>query len=232
MKKEDLQKFYLTYRLYIFPVVVTFSCLVLIILVIYPETVKLIINQKTQEEVLNKHKFLEVKAQTLANFDSEDLNKKLNYVLSSYPGEKDFISAMSLLQNIATQLGFSVVSIHLGTGAAKADKGQSFSLRLEVLGPTNFLPTLLNRIENATRIMKISSVDTNSGKESQSGTTTINIDTLYAAVPSSGGTVDSPLPELSQKDEEILVKLARVGTPQSTQATSQLGPRGKANPFE
>ena len=80
--------------------------------------------------------------------------------------------------------------------------------------------------------MKISSVDTNSGKESQSGTTTINIDTLYAAVPSSGGTVDSPLPELSQKDEEILVKLARVGTPQSTQATSQLGPRGKANPFE
>ena len=80
MKKEDLQKFYLTYRLYIFPVVVTFSCLVLIILVIYPETVKLIINQKTQEEVLNKHKFLEVKAQTLANFDSEDLNKKLNYV--------------------------------------------------------------------------------------------------------------------------------------------------------
>ena len=68
MKKEDLQKFYLTYRLYIFPVVVAFSCLVLIILVIYPETVKLIINQKTQEEVLNKHKFLEVKAQTLANF--------------------------------------------------------------------------------------------------------------------------------------------------------------------
>lgn len=233
MKKEDLQKFYLTYRLYIFPVVVALSSLVLITLIIYPETVKLISNQKAQEEISNKHKFLEVKAQTLADYDFEDIDRKLNYALSAYPGEKDFISAMSLLQNIAAQLGFNVVSINLGTGAAKTGKEQGYSLRLEVFGPTNFLPTLLTRIENASRIMKIASVDSNVGKESQGGTVTINIEALYSAIPPNGGTVDSPLPEISEKDEEIIARLARSGTPGITQSsTAPLGSRGKVNPFE
>lgn len=232
MKKEDLQKFYLTYRLYIFPAVVAFSSLLLIVLIIYPETVKLIVNQKAQAEIESKNKFLEVKAQTLTNFDSEDLNRKLNYALSAYPAEKDFIATIGVLQNIASQLGFSVVSINLGSGVGKANN--SYSLKMDVLGPTNFLPTLLTRIENAPRIMKISSVDSNAAKEDQAGTVAISIEALYSATPANGGTVDSPLPELSQKDEEIIARLARSGTAASVSQSpaSPPGPRGKVNPFE
>src|SRR3989338_8423415 len=139
MKKAEILKFYLNYRLYLFPAIVALSSLILIILVIYPVAVKLITNSKVEGEILSKSKFLETKAQALDSLDQVDLDRKVNFALGSLPTDNDFVSDF--------------------------------------------------------------------------------------------GSVDSPLPGLSEKDDEVIAKLAKGDTAAST-PTTQLGPRGKENPFE
>jgi len=53
-----------------------------------------------------------------------------------------------------------------------------------------------------------------------------------SSAPSEFGSVDSPLPELSEKDEEVITKLAKGGTALPAPQVTVLGPRGKENPFE
>ncbi len=234
MKKEEILKLYQNYRLYIFPAVVALSSLILIIFVIYPQIVKLITNQKIEGEITNKSKFLEVKAQTLESYDSTDLSQKVNFVINSYPTDKDFVSALGLLQNLISQTGFKTVSMSLGANSSKSDYGQSYNIKLDVLGPADLLPKLLTNIENSPRLMRVSGVETNVGKDPQGATVSLNVEVLYSPAPKVFGSVDSPLPSLSQKDEEVIVKLARTGSTLTTpqQITPQLGSRGKANPFE
>lgn len=230
MKKEVILKFYQTHKLYIFPAVVALSSLILIVFVIYPQTVKLITNQRVEGEILIRSTALQAKAQTLVDYDPQDLKQKLDLALSAYPTDKDFLYTMGFLQQIAAQLGFNVVSMNLGTAPIKSG-GQGYSLKLEILGPTNLLPALLSKVENSARLMRVSSLDTNTGRAAQGATISVNIDVLYAAPPAGFGTIDSPLPQLSEKDQEVIVRLARSGAI-SPPISTQLGPRGKANPFE
>lgn len=236
MDKEEILNFYRNYKLYIFPAIVVFSSLILILFIIYPEITNLITNQKLAGEVTSKSKFLEVKAQTLENLDSEDLNRKVGFTLGSYPTNQDFVSVLNILQNITSQSGFNTTSISLGSGSSKNSDVQYYNLKLDMLGQLNLLPVLLSNIESSPRIMRVSSFETTSGKDAQGGAIiSLNIEVLYSAAPTSFGNAESPLPELSQKDEEIIAKLARSGTVvvnQQPTTTTQLGPRGKANPFE
>lgn len=235
MKKEAITKFYLTYRLYIFPGVVALSSLILIVFVIFPQTAKLLGNQKTQGDLFNKSKLLEVKAQELETFDEEDLSRKVGVALNLYPPDQDFGNVIGLLQAITNQVGFSILTLNLGGNTAKG-KGQSYSLKVEVAGPKSLLPLLLSNIENSNRLLRVSSVDIAS-KDGQTADVNLGIEALYAAVPNTVGSLDSPLPKLSQKEEELITKLVTSApaliskeTPEGPQ--SPTFPKGKANPFE
>lgn len=231
MKKEGLLKFYLHYRLYIFPAVAVVSSLILIIFVIYPQAVKLLTNQKLEQDLSKKGAFLEEKAQALESYDTADLSEKIKYVLSSYPTDKDFANAVGVLQNLMAQAGFNIVSLSLGGSSGKEAKLQSYSVKLDLLGPLRFLPVLLSNIEGSPRLMRVSGIETTVGKDEASATITLNIEVLYSEAPSGFGTVDSPLTQLSQKDEEVLAALASSGVSQ-LEATAAAAPRGKSNPFE
>lgn len=233
MNKAEVSKFYQNYRLYIFPVIVGLSSLILIIFVIYPQTVKLITSQKVQTETISKAGFLATKVQALESYDSTDLKLKEELALNSYPADKDFVSALSLLQNLTAQSGFNTISIALGSDAYKGSNAKSYNIKLDILGPSALLPILLSNIESSTRLMRVSSVETSVGKD-QIATISLNVDVLFSSAPAGFGSVDSPLPSLSQEDEEVIAKLARTRTPVAPQQTTvgPLGPRGKANPFE
>lgn len=232
MKKEEIFNFYRNYRLYIFPAIVEFSTLILILVVIYPQTLKLIENQKKEEEIQNKSAFLETKIQTLASFDPTDLSQKVDYTLNSYPADKDFVFSLNVLQNLVSQSGFKILSISLELSAKKTNT-QSYGIRLDLLGSTSQLPILISSIESSSRLMRVASIETASGKDSSGATIVLNVDILYASAPQEFGSIDSPLPSLSEKDEEVIAKLARGNVSVSSQSTTvQLGPRGKANPFE
>ena len=145
MKKEEVAKFYLRYRLYIFPAIVVLSSLVLIFLIIIPQLSKLISNQRNEETLVNKFKFLEVKAQTLDSYDSGDLSNKVNYTLASFPQDKDFVNAIGLIQNLTIQSGFTITTITVGTTTNKIANAQSYGIQLEVVGSKNLISILLFR---------------------------------------------------------------------------------------
>ncbi len=235
MKKEELLKFYQTYKLYIFPAGVILSSLILIAFIIYPQVNSLLTGQKTKAQFLERSKFLEAKAQTLQNYASEDLNIKVEYALNSYPVEKDLITGIGLIQNITAGLGFSIKGMTLGPGTLKVSNSQSYGMKLDLSGPAALLPSLLTNIENSPRLMRVTSLETTAGGDRQAVSVGINVDVLYATAPQNFGSIDSAVPQLSAKDEQILAKIVGTGS-RGGQLTGpqiiQLPPRGKLNPFE
>lgn len=233
MKKEQALKFYLSYKLYIFSAIVALSNLILITFVIFPQTGKLLSNQKAEQDISQKSKFLEAKAQALERYDPEDLNLKVKNTLNSYPVDKDLVAAVNLFQNFTAQSGFSIAALSIGGGSTK-DGAQSYIIKLDILGPKDLLPSMLTSIENSTRLMRVSSIGTSVGRDPNSATISLTVDVLYSSAPGGFGSVESTLPELSQKDEEVLAKLAAVSSTTNVQPQTPgaLPPRGKANPFE
>lgn len=234
MNKETVTKFYLTYRLYIFPAVVALSSLILIIFVIYPQVAKLIVNQKIEGDLKIRSAFLETKVQALESYDEDDLSHKVNYALNVYPSERDFGNILGLIEVVTARLGFSIVSANFGESSAKLSGSQSYVLKMEVVGSRSLLPLLLSNIEDSGRIMKVSSVETSSSRDPQAVNVILAVDVLYASIPGGFGTVDSPLPQFSSEDEELIAKLARSASqaPSLPVVPTTLGPRGKVNPFE
>lgn len=235
MRKEEIKKFYQTYRLYIFPAIVAVSSLILIIFVIYPQVVSLITNQKNTSELQNRHKSLEVKAQVLENLNSEDLSKKLDLSLSSYPDNTDFGTVIGLIQSLTSESGFNATSITIGTNINKVANAQSYPIKLSITGPRSLFNILISNIEKSTRLIRISGIEITNSLDQQTVNATLSLDVLYAPIPSSFGNIDSPVPDLSEKDEALLASLAKSFNENvsiSNLGNVTLPPRGKANPFE
>ncbi len=234
MKKENLLKFYQTYRLYIFPGVVAMSSLLLIVFAIFPQVAKLISNQKGEGELISKSKFLESKAEALESYNKEDLARKLEIALAAYPEGKDFGVAIGLLQQIVAQSGFTISSIALGNSSQTSGGSQSYALKMEMIGVKPGLPILINNLESSPRLVRVNNIDVFSAGNLQSINVSLVVQVLYAGLPKSFGSSDSPLPELSQADEDLITKLTGVGgvISQPELVSTPSTPRGKANPFE
>ncbi|MBI2018659.1 hypothetical protein HYS96_03025 [Candidatus Daviesbacteria bacterium] len=234
MKKEDILKFYSKYRLFVFPAVVALSSLLLIVWVILPQTIKLLTNQATRNDLLHKSQFLEVKAQTLETLDQGDLSKKVEYALNAYPSGKDFGNVLGIIQRITTHTGFSIVSFNVGGSKGSGD--QNYSISLQLIGSRQLISTLLNSLEKAPRLMKVDSIEVSQATGIQGAEVNLGLSVLFSPLPQNFGTVDSPLPELSQNEEELLVRLAGaqegVGITRGEGEIPLTTPRGKANPFE
>lgn len=231
MKKEDLLKFYDKFKLFIFPAVVALSSFILITLVIFPQSEKLFSNQKKAFEISQKGEILEEKANQLESYSTEDLSAKVNYVLRSYPADKDYINAIGILQNIVTQSGFNIISLTLGSAGLGNEDSQSYGFKLEVLGVTSQLPTLLSNIESSYRLMRVTSLESSAGRDTLL-TSALNIEVLYSAIPAGFGNADSPLPELSDEEKGILSRLKSVDSAISKEQSASQSARGKPNPFE
>lgn len=233
MKKEEIVKFYSNYKIFIYPTVTAIVGLLLLVLVIYPQSMQLLSNQKAQQEISARSDFLEAKAKHLGTYDQADLSNQVNLSLSSFPADKDFASVIGLLQNLTAQAGFNIISLSLGSSGGQNRNVQSYSIKLDLIGPLSFSSTLLKAIENSPRLIKISGIEVSAGKDLNSAAISLNLDVLYSAAMSSYGTVDSPLPELSEQDREVLATLqSSISSLVEPQATSGASIRGKVNPFE
>lgn len=231
MKKETIAKFYLQYRLYIFPAIVALSSLFLIIFAIYPQTAKLIENQKTEGDLVNKSKFLTTKVVALESYNEEDLSSKVGVVLNAFPAYKDYERILGLLQGLTMESGFTISSIALSGTSGQAGNSNSFGIKLEIKGPKALFQNLLTSLENSPRIMRIGNIDITTAQASEAVDAAVGLEVLYSSMPQNFGSIDSPLPELTQKEEELLASFAERSASASPSA-AQSSQRGKANPFE
>ena len=230
MRKETLINFYHSYRLFVFPGVVALSSIFLIIFAIYPQTIKLINNQKASGDLAEKSKFLDSKVYALESINAEDLSQKLEIALGAFPSEKDFGNVLGLLQQLVNGSGFSISAISLGNSGAKIANADSFSVKLDVKGSKATLQNLLNNLENSPRLAKIGSIDVSSNQPSDAIDVSLSIDFFYSSSPKTAGSADSPIPQLTQKDEEVLIALSKIYA--AVPKNISQSPRGKPNPFE
>lgn len=234
MKKEGILNFYAKYKLFVFPATVALSCLILIALVILPQTMKLLENQKTGNDLIGKSKLLEVKAQTLETLDAEDLSKKVAYALNIYPPDKDFGNMLGVIQQVAGQTGFSIASFNVG--GSRESEVQNYRVSLQLIGPRPFISTLISSLENAPRLMKVDNIEISQAAGNQGVEVNLGLNILFSPLPQDFGTVDSPLPKLSQKEEELIATLAKAreqsGVVSDAGEAVSSTPKGKLNPFE
>lgn len=231
MKKENILKFYRTYRLYVFPTIIAVLSLFLIVFLIYPQIVKLISNQKDEGELINKSKFLETKVSAMESYNIEDLSHKLEIALNAYPDNKDYSVVMSLLQQLVAKSGFKTVAIAQGSNFKAAGGSDSYELKLEIVGVKPNLPILLNNLESSLRLIRVNSIDAASTNNSEGLNVSLVVGVLFGAIPKNLGSLDSPLPDFSQKDEDLIARLVEAGgVPLESGSAST--PRGKSNPFE
>lgn len=234
MKKNELNKFYNQYKLYLFPIVTTIGSLILVIF-IFNQVSGWLGGAQNQAVLLSRFKILDAKAVELQSLDEVDLSQKLKLALSVFPEDKDFANIIGLLQEIAYQKGFTIASLQVGQG--REEQGSSgFNVRLELSGNKAALGDLLKGVENASRLMRVNSLDL-SISSGDNINTMLTINVLYAPIPKTIGSVDAPLPVLSAKDQQVLATLAsQVGLPQVTGPSqppiTTLPPRGKENPFQ
>lgn len=228
MEKERIIKFYLANRLLVFPAVVVLASLFLVIFVIFPQTAKLINNQKAMGDLNKQAELLSTKAGLLESYDGDVLSRKLGYILASLPVDKDYGPVLSVLQQMNASLGFSINSVSFNNSASSLG---GLGVQLSVKGSKPMFQILLDNLENAPRLIRINNIDISSGQDSQILEATLGLDALYSEPPQNLGSIDSPLPELSKKDDELISGLERLA---ETMASFSAGesPRGKSNPFE
>lgn len=177
-----------------------------------------------------KSKFLESKVSALENYDEEDLSRKLTIALNAYPSEKDYGNVLGLLQRLVAGSGFTITAISLGNSQGKVGSADSFSVTLGVKGNKTLLQNLLNNLESSPRLLRIGTIDISSNQISETLDVALGLEVLYSLPPQTAGETDSPIPQLSQKDEEALVTLSEINA--TIPKTNPQTPRGKANPFE
>lgn len=237
MTKEELIKFYSINRAKIFPVAVALASLFLIIFIIYPQGVKLIDNQNVLKDLNVKSEFLETKVVALERYKGEDLSRKLGIILDTLPADKDFGNVLGLLQQLTERFGFITNSISFNNSTNKVGNVSQFGVKLNTKGSKVMFQTLLDNLEGSPRLIRISSIELSSKQDPQVFDSSLILEALYAGLPKDFGGIDSPLPELNQKDEEIILKLEelkRIELASSISSTSSgvESPRGKSNPFE
>lgn len=230
MSKESLAKFYQKYKLLIFPSVVAFSCLILIIFVLIPQIGVFLKNSGVQQELGTRSDFLDSKVVALENLNEPELLSRVSYVLTSLPREKDFAETIALLQKIAGDHGYVIASLTFGAGEGKAGGGQSFGVRMEVVGSEALLGSLLSNIEGSPRLLRVASMEVSSGKEVDIVSVNLALEALFAPMPAALGSIDTPLPEISAGEEQLLSKLSSTVLPQPPPLSpTQIG---KTDPFE
>jgi len=232
MKQETIAKFYQKYKLYIFPGIVALSSLFLIVFAIYPQTIKLITNQQVAGDLMNKSQFLDAKVSALESYNGENLADRVRLSLGSFPAEKDFGNVIELLQYLAKKSGFSIAAITLGNTSRKLANSDSFEIKLEIKGARALLPLLLDNLEKSPRLMKVNNIEASLNQTTGILDASLGVEVLYSSLPQNFGSIDSPLPEFSEKDEELITTLAKSVGSISPSSTVSADIIGKTDPFE
>lgn len=236
MKKETILEFYNKYKLILFPSLVTIACLVLIVLVIFPQAKSLLEGQNNLAVSKTKLKSLEAKAQELDQINDQDLKNQVQLVLGILPEGKEPSNVFGVIQRVVGLSSVNLVSLGFTSSKGTAiGQANSFSLRAQVAGSKSSIGQFLTNLSEAPLAVNVTGISLSSASSSDLLAADIQIDVYFSPTPKTLGSAEDPLPELSEEEKAIVSRLAKsqIATPVSQSSTPTiLLPRGKPNPFE
>lgn len=233
--KEKIVDFYDQYKLFIFPGVVTLCSAILIVFVIFPQLMSYLDSRTAYQTIVSRKEVLDVKAQNLENIDEVEVKKNVDIVLNVLPAEKDYPKVIGMVREVTSKYLFTLVSLQFGSVPDPSKQQTSaFLVNIEVTGSKTSLPLLLKELENTVPLSKVESIDMSSKPGESTINANITLNVFYSDIPKSLGSVDAPIPQISDEERSLISKYSSLVQADSAGVTPTviLSPRGKPNPFE
>lgn len=227
---DQIKSLYPKLKLYILPLAVVFSSLVILILVIVPQLLGYFQDRNQSAKIAYRYGVLQAKAQDLQAIDEVDYQKKLQLALIALPDQKQVPQALVVLQSLLSTSGLSLSDIKYSSSVSTTST-QSVQLTMTVAGPITQVRSFLINLKNSPRVFRVETIDSQSIRGGAAVEAEIRLTTFYELPPKDLGSIDNPVPKLSQQDIDLLNQLAQ--NPQGNQAiTGASVPLGKADPFK
>ncbi|MDO8429128.1 MAG: hypothetical protein Q7S88_00680 [Candidatus Daviesbacteria bacterium] len=243
---EQLKKNYQEYRLIIWPVVITISSVVILIMVVIPQIFSYISSGEEIAGVITQVEALENKALQLQSINELQISQDLEVAYTVLPIEGDIPQSVVILQSIAAKSGLQVTGVHFNQGQLidkingedlKSAKG-SYNINLTVIGTPDQIKQFLTNLKLAPKIFQVDSISAVFKKSALSLEVEIPIMVFFESPPATIGNVSDPVPALTKKEEELLTVLSQVVptynqiiATTSAQVDVSSVPLGKIDPF-
>lgn len=226
-----IREFYYKYRIFIIPVVVGLICLIVIAVVIIPQTIELFKEKDTVGTLNNRITTLNNKTTELGNLDENKLNQDLMTALTVLPTERDVPQAMAVLQNLIAKSNLSLTSTSYST-SAKASDQSNFSLTISVMGSIVSTRNFLNTLSEGSRIFKVESISLKFLPDSTVASVDLPLTVFYQPTPKVALTIDQPVAKIDANEAELLNSLSKFAFQQSIESTVSGVPMGKTDLFQ
>lgn len=232
MNKEIFLNIYSKYQFFLFPFFVVVPTILIGYFMLYPQLGRLLSSQDQIASVNKKAVLLNEKIRKLKSVDEEQIKQNLAVTLQALPQDVDFANSLGIIQNLANQYQFAMINFQTSKATdSKSLKLSSYTLSLDLLGPKDLVKRFVDSINSNFRLMKMAHLEINIPPGRDEATALVTVEVFSSQIPTSIGTVDTPLPEITKDDKDLLEQLAS-SRPIVIEEVFSQGPRGKANPFE
>jgi Tfp pilus assembly protein PilO len=189
-----------------------------------------------QQEIVNNKKSLatlENKSKILAAIDDNELKRKVQLVEEIFPSQKPVLDLIASLQQLAVNQNVIFSGIELRPGQiAEQETGErkEFGISFRVAGNLKQIAAFISELERTPPPMKIEQMDlklvAKTEAEKTSGETTtepetetisavevnLTVTVYYQAVPATLGTIEKPVPQLTNNELITLKKIETFNT--------------------
>ncbi len=154
------------------------------------------------------------------------------------PPEKDVFLILSTIKGLSLQSGIELKSFDFIPGEISTPSTNSGSLssnvshlplRANFSGSWGAIKAFLNKVESVSPLMQIEKVSLSRNEENFYEANLI-INTFFLNIPSTLGSIETPLPIISIEEEKIYEQLSKYEFREQTEILPEI-PTGKENPF-
>lgn len=233
---EDLKKFYLKYKIILWPVVTAVSSLIILGFVVIPQFLAYLHTQGELTQLQVQTDSLTAKAQVLQNIDDQNIKDNLQVAFTVLPVDEDIPDTVVSLQNLAIRDSLSVQNLNFAS-SGDLTKTNNSVLKLSLVGSKTAIWRFFQDLQSSPGIYKVQSIKANSTGSGDNFEIDLPVAIYFDSNSEASVSLDAPVPQLNSSDQELLRNLSKsIQGKVVLQAGSQSGqlsiPLGKDDPFK
>lgn len=231
---ENFKKYLTRYNLFGWPLASIAISILLVAFIIIPQVLDIKKNSDVISNIESRTKNLDSKAASLAEIDTKAYQDNLRVALVVLPEEKDIPSAIGQIQSLISDNKLQLNGMTFAhSDNPNSSSLQNYQIKIDVSGDQLSLKDFINSLKDAPLVMKVSDLEVSSNFKDNGLDSALTLTTYYQGQPQSLGDLEQPVSAINQADSDLLVRLQqRVQNLPLISTSVNLGPRGKADPFQ
>ena len=232
MNTKDLVNFYRRYTLIIWPFLSGIAAVVIIALVIVPQTLSYFQVKDEITKTVNNSSVLQAKAQELEQIDDTLIKQKLQTAFTILPPDQDVPKSAAILEALVRNSALELKSINFVSSGGKS--GESFQLNITVSGPISLVRDFILGLKNSPQIFQVQSINVRFQQTSSVVDADIPLAVFYKVPARGQPSPDQSVSRLTREEEDFLAGISRlISESRSSGSAATTGVAiGKTDPFE